>query len=86
MLDSNQLKKLMGDPAKTVETKVQQTFRKIKHVFTEGEYKKLYPSGSIPGVFYGTINVHKLKQGERLDELSLRPSKSAKYLTKLLSL
>lgn len=72
MLDSDQFKKLKEHPTKTKEIKVQQTFWKIKHVFTKGEYKKLYSTHSKPGVFYGTTKVHELKQGERLDELSMR--------------
>ena len=64
MLDSDQFKKLKEHPTKTKEIKVQQTFRKIKHVFTKGEYKKLYSTHSKPGVFYGTTKVHELKQGE----------------------
>ena len=72
MLDSDQFKKLKEHPTKTSEIKVQQTFWKIKHIFTKGEYKKLYSTHSKLGVFYGTTKVHELKQDERLDELSMR--------------
>ena len=40
---------LTNDPTETLESKVQQTLRKIKSKFTEQEYKKLYPTGSCPG-------------------------------------
>lgn len=54
----------------------------------------MYPAGSEPGAFYGPTKVHKLKQGEILFELFLRPIvsnigtatyKTVKYLAKLLS-
>jgi hypothetical protein len=53
-----------------------------------------YPTGSSPGKFYGAAKVHKLKQGESVDNLPIRPIISnigtasyhlAKYLAKLLS-
>lgn len=59
MLHSGQFEKL--DPTKTIETKVQQTLWQTKHVFTKGEYKPYYSTGSNPDVFYGTVKVHKLK-------------------------
>ena len=63
-------------------------------LFTEREYYQLYPTGSNAGKFYGTAKVHKLKQGDTVDHLPLRPIvskcgtasyKLAKYLAKLLS-
>ena len=50
------------NPTKSLERKVQRTLRKIKHKFEENEYKKLYPTGSRPGLFYGKPKVHKLEQ------------------------
>ena len=47
--------------------------RIIKNTFTEREYKRLYPTGSKPGAFYGNAKVHKLRKGEGLQELTLRP-------------
>ena len=67
----------------------------IKNVFTEREYKQLYPTGSKPGTFYGNAKVHKLNKGEGLKELTLRPIVSnagkatyntARYLANLLAL
>ena len=68
MLVGDYFKRLKEDPTKTVETKVQQMLR-ITHVFSEGECKKLY---SKPAALYRTAKIHKLKQDEGLDELSLR--------------
>ena len=60
-------------------------------------YKKLYPTGSRPGLFYGKPKVHKLQQQQqqqRLKELMMRPVISnigmatyeiAKYLNKSLT-
>ena len=36
--------------------------------FDEKTYKKLYPTGSRPGMFYGTARVHKLQTGEGIKE------------------
>ena len=63
-------------------------------MFTEREYKRLYPTGSKPGAFYGNSKVHKLRKGEGLKKLTLRPIVSnvgtttyntAKYLANLLT-
>ena len=76
---------------------MQWTLQKIKHKFEENEYKKLYPTGVRPGLFYGTPKVHKLQQQQqqqRLEELTMRPIISnigtatyeiVKYLNKLLT-
>ena len=37
------------------------------------DYKILYPTGSKPGLFYGPAKVHKLKIGEGLKEITVRP-------------
>ena len=76
---------------------MQWTLQKIKHKFEESGYKKLYPTGLRPGLFYGTPKVHKLQQQQqqqRLEELTMRPIISnigtatyeiVKYLNKLLT-
>ena len=46
-----QFRNLETDPTKTIEAKVQQTLQSIKNVFPEGEYKRLFPSGSKPSAF-----------------------------------
>ena len=73
---------------------MQRTLRKIKTYFDEKEYKKLYPTVSRPGLFYGTAKVHKLGKGEGLNELTMRliisnigtaTYETAKYLNSLLA-
>ena len=97
ILNTSQFRKLNTDPTKSLERKVQQALRKIKHNFEDNDYKKLYPTGSRPGLFYGIPKVHKLQQQQqqqRLEELTMRPIianigtatyEIAKYLNKLLT-
>ena len=94
ILETGQFRKLEIDPTKTIEGKLQRMLRSIKNMFTEREYKQLYPTGSKPGAFYGNAKVHKLKKGEGLKELTLRlivsnvgtaTHKTAKYLANLLA-
>ena len=91
---TDKFKKIDNSPTATCESKVQRILRKMKFKFTEREYYQLYPTGSNAGKFYDTAKVHKLKQGDTVDQLPLRPVvsncgtasyKLAKYLTKLLS-
>ena len=66
----------------------------MKKRFTEAQYKRLYPSSSRPGLFFGLAKVHKLRNGStNVNELPLRPVISnigtatyelSKYLAKLL--
>ena len=92
ILDMKQFRKLSKDPTKTLERKIQRVLRKCH--LEEKVYKKLYPTGSKPGLFYGTAKVHKLKIGEGLKELTVRPFifntgtatyETAKYLNTLLT-
>ena len=94
MLDSNQFSVCTTDPTKQLEGKVQRAVRKIKAHLTDSEYRKLYPSGSCPGRFYGNAKIHKLKTNDNVNNLPLRPIISnigtatyhlAKYLAKLLA-
>ena len=68
--------------------------RKIKHAVDEKLYNRLYPTSSKPGSFYGAAKVHKLKEREGVDKLTLRPIISnigtatyeiARYLAELLA-
>ena len=52
--------KLDYDPTSKLENKVQRTLRKIKLKLPENIHKKLYPTGSAPGKFYGNAKIHKL--------------------------
>ena len=51
---------------------MQRILRKIKSKLPQKAYKKLYPTGSCPGKFYGNAKVHKLSINN-LDDLTLRP-------------
>ena len=42
IFETEQLRKLKTDLAKTIEGKLQRMLRSIKNVFTEREYKRLY--------------------------------------------
>ena len=67
-ISTGQFRKLETDPTKTIERKLQRMLRSIKNTFPEREYKRLYPTGSQPGAFYGNAKVHKLRKGEGLKE------------------
>ena len=74
LLSTAQFKQLDNDPTRPTERKMQSLLRKSKtHLPDEELYKTLYPTGSAPGKFYGTAKVHKLKTGEGIDKLPLRP-------------
>ena len=96
LLETNQFEKLSVDNTKEVEEKVQKTLYGIKKAIGEDEYKKIYPSGSNPGRFYGTAKIHKVKTNDpdKLEKLPIRPivsnigtatHKTARYLCKLLA-
>ena len=89
-----QFRKLSKNPTKTLERGMQRVLKKIKCHLEEKEHKILYPTGSKPGLFYGTAKVHKSKIGEGLKELTFSPIISnigtatymtAKYLNTLLT-
>ena len=47
--------------------------RKIKPNLTDQEYKRLYPSGSAPGKFYGTAKFHEISINDGVDKLIICP-------------
>ena len=59
-LDTEQFQKLNYDPTKITQRKVQNALCKMKSKLSINEYKRKYPTGSSPGKFYGTANIHKL--------------------------
>ena len=94
LLSSNQFIHIPNDPIKSLKSKVKRTQWKIRSKLFEQEYKKLYPTGSCPGKFYGIAKIHKLSVNGGINELTIRPIVSnlntstynlAKYLSKLLS-
>ena len=93
MVATKQFSKLDYDPTSKLESKEQNTLRKIKSKLPENVYKKLYPTGSYPGKFYRNAKVPKLSTNN-VDDLTLRPIVSdigtatyetAEYLTSLLA-
>ena len=60
ILYTEQFLQLQKNPTSSLERKVQCTLRKIKQKIPTDVYAKLYPTGSSPGKFYGTVKVHKL--------------------------
>ena len=48
---------------------MQRTLRKIKQHINENDYKRMYPTGSRPDLFYTTAKVQQLQSGEELNEL-----------------
>ena len=83
------------DPTAYIEGKVQRTLRKIKNKLPSFVYSKIYPTGSSPGKFYGTAELHKVPNNSTVEHLQLRPIISnigtatydlAKYLAQLLKL
>ena len=46
--------------------------RKIKPRLSEHEYKMLYPSGSSPGKFYDTAEIHKVPGNGNIEQLPIR--------------
>ena len=50
---------------------MERTLQKIKQHLDENEYKRMYPTGSRPGLFYTTAKVYKLPNGEGLNELTI---------------
>ena len=98
-LETPNFMKLDADPTHTFEKNVQTALQNIKKAIGEEEYKKIYPSGSNPGKFYGTGKMHKLSEDDErninnVDKLPLRPIVSnigtatynlSKYLAQLLA-
>ena len=94
-LDGRQFNKLDHDPTKSFQGKVQRCLLKMKKVFDKNTYKRLYPSSSQPGLFFGLAKIHKLRENSNIvDDLPIRPVISnigtatyeiSKYLANLLS-
>ena len=60
-----------SDATKTLESKVQRSLRKLKSKLSSYEEKKLYPTGSSPGKFYGTAKLYKLPVNGTIDDLPI---------------
>ena len=91
-LDMKEIHNLNEDLTETLERKIQRVLRKTNYHLQEKEYKKMYPAGSKPRLFFGTA---KSKIGEILKEptvgliiLNIRTAtyKTGKYLITSLTL
>ena len=70
-LTTKQFKQVDSNPTKILESKVQRSLRKLKSKLFPYEYKKLYPTCSSPGKFYGTAKLHKLPANGKIDDLPI---------------
>ena len=68
ILDTNQFTKLSMNSTKKTEEKIQRALRKVKTSFSTQEYSTIYPTGSCPGEFYGTVKVYKLPENGNVDQ------------------
>ena len=73
LLTPKQFKQVDSDPTKTLQSKVQRSLWKLKSKLSPFQYKKLHPTGSSPGKFYGTTKLHKLPANGEIDNLPIRP-------------
>ena len=66
---------LEDNSTKQTETKLQNLLGNLKSnmYLKEQDYKYTYPKKLRPGIFYGIARVHKLKENDTVDNLSLRP-------------
>ena len=73
-LAGTEFEKLDSDPTASFQDYVQRTLRGMKQKFEKKIYKRLYPSSSRPGLYFGLAKVHKLKDDRgNLADLPLRP-------------
>ena len=72
IVNGSQFLQVDKDTTVSIERKVQRTLRKIKDKIPALLYSKLYPTGSSPGLFYGTAKLHKVKDNGTVEDLPLR--------------
>ena len=78
LLNTSQFNKLTKDPTHATERKIQRVVRKIKLKLPSNIYLEIYPTGSAPGKFYRTAEIHKLSPNDTINESPL-------YLAELFS-
>ena len=93
-LATDNFQKLNSNPTKSFQSKVQRTLNSMKNKFDKNVYKKLYPSSSQPGLFFGLAKIHKMQLNDKnVDNLPIRPVisnigtatyQTSKYLAELL--
>ena len=69
ILNTQQFQQLDISPTTANKNKIQLTLLKIKSKFTRQEYKRLYPTGSNAGKYYGTAILHKFPTFGTADQL-----------------
>ena len=72
-LSTSQFAEIDHDPTAYIEGKVQRILRKIKSKLQSFIYSKIYPTGSSPGKFYGTAELHNVSNNSTVEHLPLRP-------------
>ena len=73
LLTTKHFKQVDSDLTKALESNVQRSLRKLKSKLSPYKHKKLYPTGSCPGKFYGTVKLHKLPANGKIDDIPIRP-------------
>lgn len=93
IVNSNQFLQVDKSLTGSIERKVQRRLNKIKDKILSLLYSKIYATRSSSGQFYGTTNLHKLKDNRPLEDLRLTPIISnigtvtyelAKYIAQML--
>ena len=59
LLNTDSFIQIDHDTTNAFEGKIQRSICKIKNNLTKQEYSRIYPTGSSPGKFYGTVKRHK---------------------------
>ena len=73
ILSTSQFAGTDHDPTAYIEGKVQRTLRKIKNKLPSFVHFKIYPTGSLPGKFYGAAELHKVPNNSIAEHLPLKP-------------
>ena len=72
ILSTSKFAEIDHDPTAYIEGKVQRPLSKIKNKLPSFVYSKIYPTGSLPGKFYGTAKLHKISNKSIVEHLPLR--------------
>ena len=73
LFHTNQLIKLVKDPPKHNQGKVQRMLQIIKFKLTKCNYLQLYPAGSNTAKVYDIVKLHKISKGNSVDQPMLTP-------------
>ena len=84
ILNTQQFQQLDISPTTANKNKIQLTLLKIKSKFTRQEYKRLYPTGSNAGKYYGTAILHKFPTFGTVDQLISITTNHLEYWNRIL--